>query len=184
VSAAEKSRDKLTKEQIRAKVLNLLSKEGYRKSLFRKIILMLSFLHLEAAIKQQDKMIEPQMQNILDEIDMHLKAVQFSKKEAKIIDLFKQNDAIKELQEVEINFIYFSMLLLKRLLDSSILKNFTIFSKQSKAKIKMYQVRIKVHKKQLSKKDLEKWNEIQRDTEKMAKLSWERHKYLLGLKRI
>lgn len=175
----------LSKEEIRAKVLKLLPEEGHRKALMRKVILMVAYLHLEKAIQENDEMIEPQMTIIQDEIDYHLGVIQFNKKEAKIIDLLKENKALKELEETEINFVYFSMLLLNRLIQSSLLKNFTIFSKASRAKIKMYQTRVNIYKNKVSDNTkLEFWESIEKDTKKMAKLSWERHKYLLGLKAI
>ena len=173
----------LSKDEIRVKVLKMLPKEGHRKAFMRKVILMVAYLHLEKAIIEKDEMIESQMTIIQDEIDYHLGVIQFSKKEAKIIDLLKENKALKELEETEINFVYFSMLLLNRLLKSSLVKNFNIFSKASRAKIKMYKVRVNIYKgKVVDKEKLEVWESIQKDTEKIAKLSWERHKFLFGLK--
>jgi len=150
-----------------------------RISLFRKIILALAKVHLDRAISEKDDNLEPEMVNMSNVIDFHLKAIRFTQEEAKIIDNFEKQNILKHITQIGVNSIHFTMRLLSKLISSKAYNNILIFNKKQRAKIKLYGARVLMSKKNI--KDKKTFDEVYDDTNKVVEYVWNRHSMILGI---
>jgi len=166
-------------------MINKITKlsNGERKTIFRKLILLIIYTHMQVLEEEKDDMFQDALKAIKSDINFFFLAHNLSNFE---IELIKWSEKKKIMQNIfngkQFHFIAFVLELIDRFINYGLNDNVKVFKRKSISRFKLYKVKLSIFEKKLPKDEYEKWKESEKEARQLAKKIWEKHKELLQIK--